>query len=247
MPVHRDFVIPPRAYLSGVALVLQTDVPGRNAMGDKCPFRKDHTMDRQGYHLFACGSHRSIPHDALRDSFHELCLAAGLTSVVEPTKCLTAQNAASERRPDLLISGLAAGGKDYLVDFTTCDPAADVSLRNPVRSYCCLGGAAKAGEQRKRQAYHGLFDPSSFVFLPASIELCGRWGIALEKLFSEICRSADASKGFTPLRSGIFKAYWRRVISVRYSRALFKGAADMQQQLVTGDTVLDPTRELALV
>ena len=81
----------------------------------------------------------------------------------------------------------------------------------------------------------------------AATELCGRWGVALEKLFDDICRSADASKGFTPLRSGIFKAYWRRVITTRYSRALFKGAADMQQQLTGSDETLDPTRELALV
>ena len=44
-----------------------------------------------------------------------------------------------------------------------------------------------------------------------------------------------------------FKAYWRRVITTRYSRALFKGAADMQQQLTGSDKTLDPTRELALV
>ena len=247
VPVHQDFVVSPRAYLNGVAMLLQTEVPGRKAIGQDCPYRRDHTMDKQGYHLFSCGSHRSIPHDALRDAFHELCTAAGLTSVVEPTNCLTVQDASSERRPDLLITGLAAGGKDYLVDFTTCDPAADVSLRNPVRSYCTSGAAAKAGENRKRQSYHGLFDPNCFVFLPAATELCGRWGVALEKLFDDICRSADASKGFTPLRSGIFKAYWRRVITTRYSRALFKGAADMQQQLTGSDETLDPTRELALV
>ena len=31
-----------------------------------------------------------------------------------------------------------------------------------------------------------------------------------------------------------------------YSRALFKGAADMQQQLTKSDEVLDPSRELAV-
>ena len=163
VPVHQDFVLSPRAYRNGVAMLLQTEVPGRKAIGQDCPYRRDHTMDKQGYHLFSCGSHRSIPRDALRDAFHELCTAAGLTAVVEPTNCLTVQDASSERRPDLLITGLAAGGKDYLVDFTTCDPAADVSLRNPVRSYCTSGAAANAGENRKRQSYHGLFDPNSFV------------------------------------------------------------------------------------
>ena len=203
-------------------------------------------MDKQGYHLFSCGSHRSIPHDALRDAFQELYTAAGLTSVVEPTNCLTLQDASSERRPDLLITGLAAGGKDYLVDFTTCDPAAEVSLRNPVRSYCSLGAAAKAGENRKKQTYQGLFDASSFVFLPAAVELTGRWGVAPEKLFVDTCRSAEVSRGFSPLRSGIFKSYWRRVITSRYSRALFRGAADMQQQLTGCAQPLDSTRELAL-
>ena len=135
----------------------------------------------------------------------------------------------------------------HIVDFTTCDPAADVALRNPVRSYWTFGSASKAGEHRKRQSYQGLFDRTCFVFLPAAIELCGRWGVALEKLFDDICRSADASNGFTPLRSGIFKAYWRRVITSRYSRALFKGAADMQQQLTACVQTLDPSRELALV
>ena len=35
----------------------------------------------------------------------------------------------------------------------------------------------------------------------------GRWGVALKKLFHDICRSADASKGFTPLRSGILRLF----------------------------------------
>ena len=103
--------------LNGVAMLLQMQVPGRNAIGDACPYTKGHRMDKQGYHLFSCSSHRSIPHDALRDGFHELCTAAGLTSVLEPTNCLTMQDAASACRPNLLLSGLAAGGKDLIVDF----------------------------------------------------------------------------------------------------------------------------------
>ena len=55
---------------------------------------------------------------------------------------------------------------------------------------------------------------------PVAVELCFRWGVALEKLFVDICRSTDASKRFAPLRSGIFKAYCRRVITSRHSRAL---------------------------
>lgn len=247
VPVHQDFVVPPRAYLNGVAMLLQMQVPGRSALGQACPYRRDHTLDKQGYHLFSCGSHRSIPHDALRDAFHELCVAAGLTSVVEPTNCLTFQDAAAERRPDLMITGLATGGKDLLVDFTTADVAADSALRNPSRSYCTINSASRAAEHRKRQSYQGIFDQSRFLFLPAAIELSGRWGVSLEKLFGDICRHADTSKGFSALRSGIFKAYWRRVICSRFSRALFKGAVDMQHQIAKSDDALDLTRELALV
>ena len=84
------------------------------------------------------------------------------------------------------------------------------------------------------------------MFLPCGIELSGRWGTTLEKFFTDICRYATVAKGFSPLRSGLFQAYWRRVIATRYSRALFKGAADMQQQLTKSDEVLDPSRELAV-
>ena len=202
-------------------------------------------MDKQGYHLFSCSSHRSIPHDALRDGFHELCTAAGLTSVLEPTNCLTMQDAASACRPDLLISGLAAGGKDLIVDFTTVNVAADTCLGNPARSYCTIASACRVGENRKRQKYHGKFDPSRFVFLPCAFELSGRWGTSLEKFFTDVCRYATVAKGLSPLRSGLFQAYWRRVIATRFSRALFKGAADMQQHLTGSDEVLDPSRELA--
>ena len=245
VPVHHDFVVPPRAYLNGVAMLLQMQVPGRNAIGDACPYTKGHRMDKQGYHLFSCSSHRSIPHDALRDGFHELCTAAGLTSVLEPTNCLTMQDAASACRPDLLISGLAAGGKDLIVDFTTVNVAADTCLGNPARSYCTIASACRVGENRKRQKYHGKFDPSRFVFLPCAIELSGRWGTSLEKFFIDVCRYATVAKGLSPLRSGLFQAYWRRVIATRFSRALFKGAADMQQHLTGSDEVLDPSRELA--
>ena len=53
---------------------------------------------------------------------------------------------------------------------------------------------------------------------------------------------SDASKGFTPLRSGIFKAYWRRVITTRYSRARFRGAEDTMictRQLTGPDKTLE--------
>ena len=39
----------------------------------------------------------------------------------------------------------------------------------------------------------------------------------------------------------------RKYPASRYSRALFKGAADMQQQLTACVQTLDPSRELALV
>ena len=136
------------------------------------------------------------------------------------------QDAASACRPDLLVSGLAVGGKDLIVDFTTVNVAADTCLRNPARSYCSVNSASCVGENRKRQEYKGLFDPARFVFLPCAIELSGRWGTTLEKLFTDICRYATAAKRFSPLHSGLFQAYWRRVIATRYSRALFKGAAD---------------------
>ena len=113
-------------------------------------------------------------------------------------------------------------------------------------SYCSVNSASRVGENRKRQEYQGLFDPARFVFLPCGIELSGRWGTTLEKFFTDICRYATVAKGFSPLRSGLFQAYWRRVIATRYSRALFKGAADMQQQLTKSDEVLDPSRELAV-
>ena len=90
-----------------------------------------------------------------------------------------------------------------------------------------------------------LLNPSRFVFFPCAIELSGHWGTSLEKFFTDVCRYATVAKGFSPLRSGHFQAYWRRVIATRFSRALFKGAADMQQQLTGSDEVLDPSRELA--
>ena len=121
-------------------------------------------------------NHRSIPHDAFRDAFHELCAAAGLTCVVEPTKCLTMQDAASACPPDLLVSGLAVGGKDLIVDFTTFSVTADTCLRNPARSYCSVNFASLVGENQKRQEYQGLFDQARFMFLPCRIELSGRWG-----------------------------------------------------------------------
>ena len=165
--------------------------------------------------------------------------------MLEPTNSLTMQDAASACRPDLFISGLAGGGKDRIVDFTTVNVAADTCLRNPARSYCTIASACRVGENRKRQKYHGKFDPCRFVFLPCAIELSGRWGTSLEKFFTDVCRYATVAKGLSPLRSGLFQAYWRRVIATRFSRALFKVAAVMQQQLTGSNEVLDPSRELA--
>ena len=108
--------------------------------------------------------------------------------MLEPTNSLTMQDAASACRPDLFISGLAGGGKDRIVDFTTVNVAADTCLRNPARSYCTIASACRVGENRKRQKYHGKFDPYRFVFLPCAIELSGRWGTSLEKFFTDVCR-----------------------------------------------------------
>ena len=162
-------------------------------------------MDKQGYHLFSCGSHRSISRDALLDGFHELCTTAGLTSVLEPTNCLTMQDATSACRPDLLIFGLAAGGKEKIVDFTTVNVAADTCLGNPARSYCTIASPYLVGENRKRKEYQGKFGPTRFVFIPCAIELSGRWGTSLEKFYTDVCRYATVAKGLSPLRSGLFR------------------------------------------
>ena len=63
--------------------------------------------------------------------------------------------------------------------------------------------------------------------------------------FAKVVSSQETTMGVTCI--ALNKAYWRRVITSRYSRALFKGAADMQQELTACVQTLDPSRELALV
>ncbi len=247
VPTHGDLIINPKEYHTGVAFVLQLQIPGRGAVGESCPHNRTHHIDSDGRHLVTCGSSRSIPHDELRDAFCDLAVASGTTTKKEPTNLLTVQDVTSQCRPDLLLVGVGAGGKDCIVDFTTTDVTSQSNLGNAVRSYCRRGASARAAESAKVQLYSGKFDRDRYVFSPAAVELSGSWGPGLEALFTKLCRCAVVNKSLSGFQASLFVSYWRKVIDVRFSRSLFRGAYHMLDQIVAPDAPLDLSRELAVM
>ena len=103
------------------------------------------------------------------------------------------------------------------MDITTCEPAADVFPRNPVRSPAppaLLPKLVNNGNDRPTMACLTRLASSS---LRQQRNCAVAGGLLLEKLVDNICRSADVSKSLTPLRSGIFIATLYQIITISNS------------------------------
>ena len=159
--------------------------------------------------------------------------SAGLAARLEPTNCLTHQDAGSQRRPDIAVEGLAPGGRVLLVDTTTADPSAVTTL-NTFKSHRTIGAAAEAGARKKRAQYHGHFDQGQFTFRPLSLELPGRWGKDLTGFFDQVCKKARELHGFNATRYGYYVSYWRSRLSVFFTRSLARQAVNTKTQMYRG-------------
>ena len=202
-------------------------------------------MDARGHHLLQCWQHRTVPHDGLCRKLHGLCRSAGLAARLEPTNCLTHQDAGCERRPDIAVEGLASGGRVLLLDATTADPSAVTTL-NTFKSHRIEGAAAAAGERRKRAEYQGHFHRGQFDFKPLAIELTGRWGTDLTSFFNAVCSKARTLHGLNATRYGYFVSYWRSRISVSFTRSLAEQAVHTKLQIYRGSQANNPLEPVEL-
>ena len=244
VPSSPDLTVPREAYLMAMAFHLHLPVPGRPLIGDSCIGHR-HRMDALGHHLLQCWQHRTVPHDGLCRKLHGLCRSAGLAARLEPTNCLTHQDAGSERRPDIAVEGLASGGRVLLLDATTADPSAVTTL-NTFKSHRIEGAAAAAGERRKRAEYQGHFHRGQFDFKPLAIELTGRWGTDLTSFFNAVCSKARTLHGLNATRYGYFVSYWRSRISVSFTRSLAEQAVHTKLQIYRGSQANNPLEPVEL-
>ena len=224
IPSLPAFVIPAEEYRWMQAKHLHLPVPGRELLSATCTDKR-HPLDVTGHHLFVCPSHRTIPHDNMRDRFRAFCASAGLKAVCEPTNCLAIQatGAATQARPDIAVSNLDDLGRTLLLDVTTTD-AGCFSNVDAHRTYESIGAAARLREAEKRQQYAPLVDPGKQTFLALAFELSGRWGPEATRAFQLVKKRARELRGLPPAKHGRFAGFWRRALAVGFQRDIARSA-----------------------
>ena len=215
-------------------------IPGRSLLPDSCPTHTRHKLGRLGHHLAYCHANRTTAHNAVRDILHSYCANAGVRAVTEETSVLRESDAGSLRRPDLTVEGLGENAKDLLVDVVTVDPASATSVARG-HSHKKLLGATLVACANKHNKYSGYYNRSTHEFRPVAIEMTGRWGLGLTRLFHQIRAHGAASR--TPLsaqrnsdnRASELKfTWWKQQLSVGFMRALARASLNLKATILRG-------------
>ena len=236
--------ITPEEYKVLLAFHYNQPLPGRSLLGGSvtssanisssvsCPRNRNHVLDKYGHHLFTCWSNRSRAHNKVRDLLHSFCVNAGVHAVTEPTGILRNLSPDSDRRPDLAIEGAGGESKDLLVDVVTVDPGALSSMRAGA-SHKVILGAAKHATNVKTRSYRGHVNTATHAFLPAAVELTGRWSPELHRLVGKIKAVGALRRGSSSTLDATAAklkfTWWREALSVGFARSLAKAALTLKE------------------
>ena len=246
IPSDPMFVIPPEEDRWLLSHHFLLPVPDRAFIGNHCTnTAAHHALDALGQHLFTCSSHRTVPHDNMRDRLHKFLSEAGLKPTAEPQDLLSNQTtrAPCRRRPDIAVGGVDPQGRVLLLDVTTTDAGCShcVETRDAASR---RGGPALGAEASKQYQYHNMFDASTQSFMPLAFELAGRWGVLTSKFFDMVKRIGMTRRGLTGQRYIYWASFWRRCISVGLQRDIVKSALRIRDQLVKHTPPAHPSNDI---
>jgi ribonuclease HI len=215
LPCHEDFcVIGEHLFRERLLMRLGLPIPG--IVPGKC-LCKHGSNDIFGYHLLSVcnkGNQRISTHNAVRDSFREMCKAAGLTTRIEDMETLKQNNIDSKSRVDVICDNFFPG-VPMAFDNSIADPRQTGLTVKPIP-----GKASKKREYSKIEKFQNDLARQGTKFEPFVLESFGRWGYRTRLIFKQlISKIKDNSKlhAFS-LDESVITHYWRCKISLAMHR-----------------------------
>ena len=215
LPCHEDFrIIGDHLFRERLLMRLGLPIPG--IIPGKC-LCKHGSNDVYGYHLLSVcnkGNQRINSHNAIRDSFCEMCKAAGLTTRIEDMEALKQNDIDTKSRVDAICDNFLRG-VPMAFDHSIADPRQSGLSVKPIP-----GKAAKKREYLKLKKFHGTLARQGTRFGPFVLESYGRWGyrtrITFKELISKITQNSKLHA--CSLDKSVITHYWRCKITLTMHR-----------------------------
>jgi ribonuclease HI len=215
LPCHEDFCIN-GDHLFRERLLMRLGLPIPGVVSGKC-LCKHGSNDIYGYHLLSVcnvGNQRINTHNAVRDSFREMCKAAGLSTRIEDLDTLKQNNIDTKSRVDIVCDNFLPG-IPMAFDHSIADPRQSGLVAKTIP-----GKAAKKREISKITKYKNDLARQGMRFGPFVLESYGRWGYRTRVYFKHlIAKIIENSKLHAcSLDGSVITHYWRCKITLAMHR-----------------------------
>jgi len=215
LPCHDDFCIN-GDHLFRERLLMRLGLPIPGVVSGKC-LCKHGSNDIYGYHLLSVcnvGNQRINTHNAVRDSFREMCNAAGLSTRIEDMDTLKQNNIDTKSRVDIVCDNFLPG-IPMAFDHSIADPRQSGLVAKTIP-----GKAAKKREISKITKYKNDLARQGMRFGPFVLESYGRWGYRTRVYFKHlIAKIIENSKLHAcSLDGSVITHYWRCKITLAMHR-----------------------------
>eukprot|EP01036_Dinobryon_divergens_P029340 gene29340-38419_t len=215
LPCHDDFCIN-GDHLFRERLLMRLGLPIPGVVSGKC-LCKHGSNDIYGYHLLSVcnvGNQRINTHNAVRDSFREMCKAAGLSTRIEDMDTLKQNNIDTKSRVDIVCDNFLPG-IPMAFDHSIADPRQSGLVAKAIP-----GKAAKKREFSKITKYKNDLARQGMRFGPFVLESYGRWGYRTRVYFKHlIAKIIENSKLHAcSLDGSVITHYWRCKITLAMHR-----------------------------
>ena len=215
LPCHEDFCISgDHIFRERLQMRLGLPIPGITPGKCLC---KHGNNDVYGYHLLSVcnkGNQRINTHNAVRDSFREMCIAAGLTCRIEDMETLKLNDIDTKSRVDVICDNFIPG-LPMAFDQSIADPRQTGLSAKPIP-----GKAAKKREYSKIEKFKNDLARQGTRFEPFVIESFGRWGYKTRIIFKNlVSKIKNNSKLYAcSLDENIITHHWRCKITMAMHR-----------------------------
>lgn len=237
VPKTRHSTMEPRAFQ--LSCQLRLGVPFRG-QPNFCMCKRRAVVDRYGTHIFSCEKFRSLlknRHDAIQNDLKALAQSGGIRADDRGLTVFRVIDEDDGKRPDLLLPGFEADGKDLLLDVTigtpTCRTYVSRAARTPHHTLRQL-------HNRKLEKYVGRCTEIGASFMPMAFET---FGAVSEEAMGVIGRLVTLASNITSIPYSVLFSYWKKRISttlqVQNARILETAASTILSRTDRQDEAFD--------
>ena len=207
VPKTRHSTMEPRAFQ--LSCQLRLGIPFRG-QPNFCMCRRRAVVDRYGTHIFSCEKFRSLlknRHDAIQNDLKALAQSGGIRADDRGLTVFRVIDEDDGKRPDLMLPGFEADGKDLLLDVTigtpTCKTYVSRAARVPHHTLRQL-------HNRKIEKYLRRCTEIGASFMPMAFET---FGAVSEEAMGVIGRLVTLASNIINIPYSVLFSYWKKRIS----------------------------------